>query len=67
MEDFEKKTPLKKLIELERDLTQMFDSDFRVAMALLEMIRKEGSNMLIEEDKLIETYKKLNTNENISI
>ena len=45
----------------------MFDSDFRVAMALLEMIRKEGSNMLIEEDKLIETYKKLNTNENISI
>ena len=31
---------LDKLIELEKTLTQMFDSDVRVAMALLEEIRK---------------------------
>lgn len=31
---------LKDIIELETRLTQMFDSDYRVAMALLEYIRE---------------------------
>tara|TARA_R110002074_G_scaffold387664_1_gene569906 strand:+ start:143 stop:355 length:213 start_codon:yes stop_codon:yes gene_type:complete len=31
---------LKDIIELETKLTQMFDSDYRVAMALLEYIRE---------------------------
>tara|TARA_S200002703_G_scaffold31397_2_gene27397 strand:+ start:866 stop:988 length:123 start_codon:yes stop_codon:yes gene_type:complete len=31
---------LKDIIELETELTQMFDSDYRVAMALLEYIRE---------------------------
>ena len=32
-------TPLQELLKLESDLTYMFDSDQRVAMALLEHIR----------------------------
>ena len=31
---------LQDIIELETNLTQMFDSDYRVAMALLEYIRE---------------------------
>jgi hypothetical protein len=64
MLEFEIETPLKKLIRWERELTYMFDSDYRVAMALLEKIRSEGTVMLMEEDKLIETYKHQNTNQN---
>ena len=35
---------LDKLLELEKKLTLMFDSDVRVAMALLEEIRKLNQN-----------------------
>ena len=41
---------LKDIIELEAKLTQMFDSDQRVAMALLEHIRNNKKAML-EKDK----------------
>jgi hypothetical protein len=35
---------LDKLLKLERDLSQMFDSDTRIALALLEEIRKIKRN-----------------------
>ncbi len=35
-----KEEKLDKLLKLEKELTIMFDSDIRVAMALLEEIRK---------------------------
>jgi len=41
---------LKDIIELEAKLTQMFDSDQRVAMALLEHIRNNKKETL-EKDK----------------
>lgn len=37
-------TPLEKLISYERELTQMFDSDIRVGLAILDMIRKTVIN-----------------------
>ena len=40
------KTELEKLIELEKTLTRMFDSDVRVAMAILEHIRANGTKLL---------------------
>ena len=43
-------TPLQELLKLESDLTYMFDSDERVAMALLEHIRNNKKAML-EKDK----------------
>ena len=43
------KSPLKKLLDLESDLTHMFDSDERIAMALLDHIRKNRRSMLEEE------------------
>jgi len=43
------KTPIQELIKLESDLTQMFDSDERVAMALLEHIRTNRKEMLDKE------------------
>ena len=43
-------TPLEELLKLESDLTHMFDSDERVAMALLEHIRNNKKAML-EKDK----------------
>jgi hypothetical protein len=43
------KTPLQKLLEYESDLTNMFDSDTRVAMALLYYIRTNRKKMLDEE------------------
>ena len=43
-------TPLQELLKLESDLTHMFDSDGRVAMALLEHIRNNKKAML-EKDK----------------
>lgn len=39
-----KEEKLDKLLELEKNLTLMFDSDVRVAMALLEEIRKLNQN-----------------------
>ena len=47
------KTPLQELIKLESDLTQMFDSDERVAMALLEHIRTNRKEMLDKEKEQI--------------
>ena len=47
------KTPLQELIKLESDLTQMFDSDERVAMALLEHIRTNRKEMLEKEKEQI--------------
>jgi len=44
------KTPLQEILKLESDLTRMFDSDERVAMALLEHIRNNKKAML-EKDK----------------
>jgi hypothetical protein len=51
-------TGLQKIIKLESDLTHMFDSDQRVAMAVLEHIRTNKKSMLEEEEQLIvETLK----------
>lgn len=43
------KSPIQKLVKLESDLTNMLDSDKRVAMALLEYIRSNRKDMLEEE------------------
>lgn len=51
MEDMKDKTPLEKIIEFEKDLTCMFDSDVRVGLALLDYIR-ENKIKFIEEEKL---------------
>jgi len=37
---------IQELLKLESDLTQMFDSDQRVAMALLQFIRENRSSLL---------------------
>ena len=50
------KTPLQELLEYESDLTNMFDSDARVAMALLYYIRMNRKKMLSEE----QLYKNVN-------
>ena len=50
------KTPLQELLEYESDLTNMFDSDTRVAMALLYYIRTNRKKMLGEE----QLYKNVN-------
>lgn len=47
-------TPLQELLKLESDLTHMFDSDQRVAMALLEYIRENRSKMHEKEKEVIE-------------
>ena len=39
-----KEEQLDKLLKLEKELTLMFDSDIRVALALLEEIRKLTQN-----------------------
>ena len=43
------KTPLQELFQYESDLTHMFDSDVRVAGAILEYIRTNKKDMLEEE------------------
>ena len=48
------KTPLQELFEYESDLTNMFDSDVRVAGALLEYIRTNKKDMLEKEKKFLE-------------
>ena len=48
------KTPLQELIQYESDLTNMFDSDVRVAGAILEYIRTNKKNMLEKEKELID-------------
>ena len=47
------KTPLQELLKLESDLTRMFDSDKRVAMALLEHIRNNKKAMLDKDEEVI--------------
>ena len=46
------KTPLQELFEYESDLTNMFDSDVRVAGALLEHIRTNKKDMLEKEKEM---------------
>ena len=46
------KTPIQELIQYESDLTNMFDSDVRVAGALLEYIRNNKKDMLEKEKEL---------------
>ena len=50
---------MQELLKLESDLTHMFDSDLRVAMALLEHIRTNGNKMLEKEKEVMVdfTYK----------
>ncbi|MDB4342865.1 hypothetical protein OAA23_00520 [bacterium] len=48
------KTPLQELIQYESDLTHMFDSDVRVAGAILEYIRTNKKGMLEKEKELID-------------
>lgn len=43
------KTPIQKLLNLESDLTSMFDSDERVAMALLDHLRTNRNKLLEDE------------------
>jgi hypothetical protein len=47
------KTVIQELVELEQDLTRMFDSDIRVGLALLEFIRTNKNKLKknYEEDK----------------
>ena len=49
------KTPMQEILKLESDLTYMFDSGERVAMALLEHIRNNKKEMLEKEKEVIET------------
>ncbi len=44
---------MQELLKLESDLTYMFDSDQRVAMALLDHIRTNGNKMLEKEKALL--------------
>ena len=50
------KTPLQEILKLESDLTHMFDSDQRVAMALLEHIRNNRKSMLEKEKEVAHQY-----------
>ena len=52
------KTPLQELIQYESDLTNMFDSDVRVAGALLEYIRTNKKDMLEKEQTIFNTKEK---------
>jgi hypothetical protein len=45
-------TPIRELIKLESDLTNMFDSDTRIAMAILDHIRT-NKKQLLEQDKTV--------------
>lgn len=49
------KTPLQELLEWESNLSQMFDSDQRIAMAVLTYIRDNREEMIEKENKLIKT------------
>jgi hypothetical protein len=42
-------TPIQEIIEWESSLSQMFDSDERIAMAILQKIRTERNEMLEKE------------------
>ena len=44
---------MQELLKLESDLTRMFDSDERVAMAILEHIRNNKKAMLDKEEEVM--------------
>ena len=46
-------TPLQILLQHEKELTQMFDSDTKVALALLDTIRKTRTQLLEDEKHII--------------
>jgi hypothetical protein len=48
------KTPLQKILEYEKELTYMFDSDVRVGLALLEYIRENSVKYSEEERQSIQ-------------
>jgi len=52
------KTAIQQILELESDLTRMFDSDYRVGLAILDYIR-ENKKELLEKDRvqIIEAFK----------
>ena len=50
------KTPMQEILKLELDLTRMFDSDKRVAMALLEHIRNNKKEMLEKEREVMQDF-----------
>ena len=50
------KTPMQELLKLESDLTHMFDSDERVAMAILEHIRNNKKEMLEKEKEVMQDF-----------
>ena len=52
------KTPLQELFQYESDLTHMFDSDVRVAGAILEYIRTNKKDMLEKEQAIFNTEEK---------
>ena len=55
------KTSLQELFEYESDLTNMFDSDVRVAGAILEYIRTNKKDMLKKEkEKMCKFARKYN-------
>ena len=47
-------TPLQILLQHEKELTQIFDSDTKVALALLDTIRKTRTQLLEDEKHIIE-------------
>lgn len=58
------KTPIQELLKLESDLTYMFDSDERVAMAILDHIRANRKKMLEKEREVIEDIEDTINSEN---
>jgi len=46
-------TPLQELLEYESDLTNMFDSDVRVGLAMLEYIINNKKDMLNKEQVML--------------
>ena len=47
-------TVLQILLQHEKDLTRMYDSDTKVALSILDTIRKTGSQLLQDEKHIIE-------------
>ena len=53
------KTPMQELLDFESELTRMFDSDERVAMAILDRIRTSRKQMLEKEKEVMCDFAKL--------
>jgi len=54
------KTPLQEILQFEYYSRQMFDSDERVAMALLDYIRVNKEDLLEYEQRIFNTKEKWN-------